>query len=444
MTSVSNVGADNSTQNTKKLNNNNNDNTTNKNSGSNDYGSIFDSAFSNAGSNLTEGILSGNFDIGKFFETLSGDMLESAVSSLFNKFKDMLLGGNDAADAAAGKAKNASNISKGAAIMTEMQEKLIGGSLDALQQLVTTGEMDLQTYANNLTNSMIEVGVQGAAAELLGEENKEREEENEDLLNQVQEKLDGQNISMEKDEEGNMVFKDESGNQVDMEKLGEGDDELKGLIEKMQDNNTIMEGNKLALQDNSETTQTMIDDVTQGIQGLVTGGQDLTTTVATTAANLLNDGMDKLTTEVINQVGKLKGDATTATTAAATDAASGAAAPEIATGILVASLGTASGQAATVTTNGGINASVGVATRTSTAATAGSGIIGSIATGKGVAQAINSTVKSTAKDWINNQIQANLVEPMTASLTDSTETETQNLEDRKNKYGIDADEKDKA
>ena len=77
--------------------------------------------------------------------------VQGALKSAATKFLTMLLGGNDSAQASADSATTAAHIGNGTKTLSVLQEKLINANLQALSELVTNGNMDIETYAQQLT-----------------------------------------------------------------------------------------------------------------------------------------------------------------------------------------------------------------------------------------------------------------------------------------------------
>ena len=104
--------------------------------------------------------------------------VQGALKSAATKFLTMLLGGNDGAQASADSATTAAHIGNGTKTLSVLQEKLINANLQALSELVTNGNMDIQTYAQQLTQIAVSVGTQGEEATAFSEEQQKLQDRN--------------------------------------------------------------------------------------------------------------------------------------------------------------------------------------------------------------------------------------------------------------------------
>ena len=137
--------------------------------------------------------------------------VQGALKSAATKFLTMLLGGNDSAQASADSATTAAHIGNGTKTLSVLQEKLINANLQALEQLVTSGNMDIQTYAQQLTQIAVSVGTQGEEATALSEEQQKLQDRNKE----IEQKLAELGVNIKRDEKsGEVVVKDKDGKEI--------------------------------------------------------------------------------------------------------------------------------------------------------------------------------------------------------------------------------------
>ena len=329
--------------------------------------------------------------------------LKSAATGLLKR----LLGGNDGAQAAAEGTKTATNIANGTKMLTVLQEKLINANLQALEQLVTTGNMDIQTYAQQLTQIAVSVGTQGEEATAFSEEQQKLQDRNKEIEQKLAEL--GVNISRD-DKSGEVVIKDKDGKEVvikqdknnSKDSTG-GSDDVNALIQEYQSNCSMIQALGKQINDTVAVQEKVSEHLSQGITDIAIKGQDLGTVVVNQATQLINEGLTEITDEVMKQVGTLQGDAVTSYTNAAVDSAAAAAAPGLAAAETAGTLGFGAGHAATIIANG-VADGVAAGVRTATGSSAVGGIAAGLAAGKGLGQVVASTLASEAQNWVQGQV----------------------------------------
>lgn len=333
--------------------------------------------------------------------------VQGALKSAATKFLTMLLGGNDGAQAAAEGTKTATNIANGTKMLTVLQEKLINANLQALSELVTNGNMDIQTYAQQLTQIAVSVGTQGEEATAFSEEQQKLQDRNKEIEQKLAEL--GVNISRD-DKSGEVVIKDKDGKEVvvkqdknnSKDSTG-GSDDVNALIQEYQSNCSMIQTLGKQINDTVAVQEKVSEHLSQGITDIAIKGQDLGTVVVNQATQLINEGLTEITDEVMKQVGILQGDAVTSYTNAAVDSAAAAAAPGLAAAETVGTLGFGAGHAATIVANG-VADGVAAGVRTATGSSAVGGIAAGLAAGKGLGQAVASTLASEAQNWVQGQV----------------------------------------
>ena len=407
-----------------------------------DPSSVFTRGAQTEVSNITQDFLQGKFDITKTLANINDMILKGIKSVVKSAILDMLLGGNDSANAAKDQAKTGANVAKGAKALTTLQTKLIDGNLKALEQLVTTGQIDLQTYTDGLMSAMVQAGAEGLEAEVLGEQNKELQEiidtktkENEGYEAQIQDILSKNNIKMNKDDEGNYTYTDSSGNAIDPT----NNPELTAIIDKLNENNTLIASNNELIKTNTDVISERVknadkvtETVTQGIEDVAIKGQSITQTITNTASTLIKEGVDEILNEVMTNAGILQADAVTAGINAGKDGILAAAAPGIAAGMTAGTFGFGSGAAAKVLANG-VADGVAATVRTATGSTALGGIVTNLAAGQGLAQAVSNVLAQEVTNMVNQGID-NLMASATEGLTEQTDTAEKKSEDIKDNY----------
>ena len=351
--------------------------------------------------------------------------VQGALKSAATKFLTMLLGGNDSTQASADSATTAAHIGNGTKTLSVLQEKLINANLQALEQLVTTGNMDIETYAQQLTQIAVSVGTQGEEATAFQERQNQLEEENKQIAQQLADA--GININQDK-KSGEVVVKDKDGKEVVIKKdnqdssTNNGGVKVNELIQKYQSNCSLIQALGKQINDTVAVQQQVSEHLTEGINDIVIKGQDLGTVVVNQATELINEGVSEITNEMMQQVGILQGDAVTGYTNAAVDSAAAAAAPGVAAAETVGTLGIGAGHAATILANG-VADGVAAGVRTATGSSAVGGIAAGLAAGKGLGQAVSSTLASEAQNFVQNQ-----VNELTSSLTGNIATTKTNLD----------------
>lgn len=351
--------------------------------------------------------------------------VQGALKSAATKFLTMLLGGNDSAQASADSATTAAHIGNGTKTLSVLQEKLINANLQALEQLVTTGNMDIETYAQQLTQIAVSVGTQGEEATAFQERQNQLEEENKQIAQQLADA--GININQDK-KSGEVVVKDKDGKEVVIKKdnqdssTNNGGVKVNELIQKYQSNCSLIQALGKQINDTVAVQQQVSEHLTEGINDIVIKGQDLGTVVVNQATELINEGVSEITNEMMQQVGILQGDAVTGYTNAAVDSGAAAAAPGLAAAETVGTLGIGAGHAATLLANG-VADGVAAGVRTATGSSAVGGIAAGLAAGKGLGQAVSSTLASEAQNFVQSQ-----VNELTSSLTGNIATTKTNLD----------------
>lgn len=351
--------------------------------------------------------------------------VKGAMKSAVTKFLTMLLGGNDSAQASADSATTATHIGNGTKTLSALQEKLINANLQALEQLVTTGNMDIETYAQQLTQIAASVGTQGEEATAFQERQNQLDEENKQIAQQLAKA--GININQDK-KSGEVVVKDKDGKEVVIKKdnqdssTNNGGVNVNELIQKYQSNCSLIQALGKQINDTVAVQQQVSEHLTEGINDIVVKGQDLGTVVVNQATELINEGVSEITNEMMQQVGILQGDAVTGYTNAAVDTGAAAAAPGLAAAETVGTLGLGAGHAATIVANG-VADGVAAGVRTATGSSAVGGIAAGLAAGKTLGQVVSSTLASEAQNFVQSQ-----VNELTNSLTGNITTTKTNLD----------------
>lgn len=351
--------------------------------------------------------------------------VQGALKSAATKFLTMLLGGNDSAQASADSATTAAHIGNGTKTLSVLQEKLINANLQALSELVTNGNMDIETYAQQLTQIAASVGTQGEEATAFQEQQNQLEEENKQIAQQLKDA--GISIAQDK-KSGEVIVKDKDGKEVVIKKDNQDSNSNNGgvdpnsLIQKYQSNCGKIQALGKQINDIVAVQQQVSEHLTEGINDIVIKGQDLGTVVVNQATELINEGVSEITNEMMQQVGILQGDAVTGYTNAALDSTASAVAPGLAATEAVGTLGVGAGHAATILANG-VADGVAAGVRTATGSSAVGGIAAGLAAGKGLGQAVSSTLASEAQNFVQSQ-----VNELTSSLTGNIATTKTNLD----------------
>lgn len=351
--------------------------------------------------------------------------VQGALKSAATKFLTMLLGGNDSAQASADSATTAAHIGNGTKTLSVLQEKLINANLQALSELVTNGNMDIETYAQQLTQIAASVGTQGEEATAFQEQQNQLEEENKQIAQQLKDA--GISIAQDK-KSGEVIVKDKDGKEVVIKKDNQDSNSNNGgvdpnsLIQKYQSNCGKIQALGKQINDIVAVQQQVSEHLTEGINDIVVKGQDLGTVVVNQATELINEGVSEITNEMMQQVGILQGDAVTGYTNAALDSTASAVAPGLAATEAVGTLGFGAGHAATIVANG-VADGVAAGVRTATGSSAVGGIAAGLAAGKGLGQVVSSTLASEAQNFVQSQ-----VNELTNSLTGNITTTKTNLD----------------
>lgn len=351
--------------------------------------------------------------------------VQGALKSAASKFVKMLLAGNDSAQASADSATTATHIGNGTKTLSALQEKLINANLQALSELVTNGNMDIETYAQQLTQIAASVGTQGEEATAFQEQQNQLDERNKQIAQQLADA--GININQDK-KSGEVVVKDKDGKDVVIKKdnqdssTNNGGVNVNELIQEYQSNCGKIQALGKQINDTVAVQQQVSEHLTEGINDIVVKGQDLGTVVVNQATELINEGVSEITNEMMQQVGILQGDAVTGYTNAAVDTGAAAAAPGLAAAETVGTLGFGAGHAATIVANG-VADGVAAGVRTATGSSAVGGIAAGLAAGKTLGQVVSSTLASEAQNFVQSQ-----VNELTNSLTGNITTTKTNLD----------------
>lgn len=332
--------------------------------------------------------------------------VKGALKSAATKFLSMLLGGNDASQASSDAATTTGHLADGTKTLTVLQKKLIEGNLAALEQLVTTGTIDIEQYAQQLTQIAISAGTQGEEATVFSEEQQKLQERNEEIA----QKLADMGINISKDKEsGEVVMKDKDGNDITVKsENGEnsnntGNEEIDALIKEYQNNSSMIQALGEQINATVQVQQQVSEKLSEGITDVVVKGQDFSTVVVNKADELINEGISEITDAMLKQVGILQGDAVTGYTNAAVDSGAATAAPGLAAAETAGTLGLGSGHAATILANG-VADGIASGLRTTTGSSAVAGIVSGLAAGKGLGEVVSSTLASEAQNWIQDQV----------------------------------------
>lgn len=351
--------------------------------------------------------------------------VQGALKSAASKFVKMLLAGNDSAQASADSATTAAHIGNGTKTLSVLQEKLINANLQALSELVTNGNMDIETYAQQLTQIAASVGTQGEEATAFQEQQNQLDERNKQIAQQLADA--GININQDK-KSGEVVVKDKDGKDVVIKKdnqdssTNNGGVNVNELIQEYQSNCGKIQALGKQINDTVAVQQQVSEHLTEGINDIVVKGQDLGTVVVNQATELINEGVSAITNEMMQQVGILQGDAVTGYTNAALDSTASAVAPGAAAAETAGTFGLGAGHAATILANG-VADGVAAGVRTATGSSAVGGIAAGLAAGKTLGQAVSSTLASEAQDFVQSQ-----VNELTSSLTGNITTTKTNLD----------------
>ena len=358
--------------------------------------------------------------------------VKGALKSAASKFVKMLLAGNDSAQASADSATTATHIGNGTKTLSALQEKLINANLQALEQLVTTGNMDIETYAQQLTQIAVSVGTQGEEATAFQERQNQLDEENKQIAQQLAKA--GININQDK-KSGEVVVKDKDGKEVVIKKdnqdssTNNGGVNVNELIQKYQSNCSLIQALGKQINDTVAVQQQVSEHLTEGINDIVVKGQDLGTVVVNQATELINEGVSAITNEMMQQVGILQGDAVTGYTNAALDSTASAVAPGAAAAETAGTFGLGAGHAATILANG-VADGIAAGVRTATGSSAVGGIAAGLAAGKGLGQVVSSTLASEAQNFVQSQVNE-LTNSLTGNITTTktnVDTQAQNLQ----------------
>jgi len=334
------------------------------------------------------------------------EMLVGALERLFT--------GNDKADATKAQGKTAGNITKTATTLTETQKKLLTGGLDALKDLVTTGEIDINTYAQRIKDIVKSCEDKNQVGTNLSEQQQELIARNEEIKQElaalgvnIEEAQDAGDSSGKKGEAKEIMIKGPDGKPIPAKTIIEGNsgensganpnaDKIKELLQEYQNNSATI---AVLSEQITEIVTTQTEEVTvaEETQVEVQAQKDeLKQNVQQQTSQMINQSHVEINTAVNTGNTSLTTDATDAFLNAGIDTGTAAAAPEIAAGIEVSTAGLGTGEAARVISNGiqdGISATIRSAT--------GSTALGAMASNIMAGQSLNDALANVALGEIN-------------------------------------------
>lgn len=395
-------------------------------------------------SNITESIMTGD-NIGKAAGDAVKGIGENAVNAVKNqvmdaikaKLKDIgsmiatglkrLFTGNDSADAAKEQTKTTANVAQSAAKLTATQAKLLDAGLNALKDLLTTGEIDINTYAQKIKDACKTIEQKNAAGTELNEQKQTATERNEEIA----EKLAEYGIKIEVSEpEGGESQKggertmtitqggegETPGAKIEM-KVGDsgGDNSKKGnkmegvppeiqeLLAEYQENLTIITGADEALGALSEEVSTIVVQTESDQQNIQVKKEELTQNIQQETQQINTDSNAKINQQVNDGNNPLVDNVVESTENQVVDTSTAAAAPGIAASLGIGSFGLGSGEAAKVTANG-IADGIAAGVRTLTGSSALGGIVTNVASGQSLGNALQMAVVDQANNMISGTI----------------------------------------
>ncbi len=395
-------------------------------------------------SNITESIMTGD-NIGKAAGDAVKGIGENAVNAVKNqvmdaikaKLKDIgsmiatglkrLFTGNDSADAAKEQTKTTANVAQSAAKLTATQAKLLDAGLNALKDLLTTGEIDINTYAQKIKDACKTIEQKNAAGTELNEQKQTATERNEEIA----EKLAEYGIKIEVSEpkggesqkggERTMTITqggegETPGAKIEM-KVGDsgGDNSKKGnkmegvppeiqeLLAEYQENLTIITGADEALGALSEEVSTIVVQTESDQQNIQVKKEELTQNIQQETQQINTDSNAKINQQVNDGNNPLVDNVVESTENQVVDTSTAAAAPGIAASLGIGSFGLGSGEAAKVTANG-IADGIAAGVRTLTGSSALGGIVTNVASGQSLGNALQMAVVDQANNMISGTI----------------------------------------
>ncbi len=352
-------------------------------------------------------------------ENVANNIKQSAadvVKTVITQGLKRLFFGNDKADATAAKAKGVTNIAQTGAQITLTQQKVLTAGIEALKDLLMTGEVDINACAARIKDAIKVIEDKNGAAQTLQEQRDEAMKSNEEIAAKLKEygisigesnsedgsKNNPETITItQKGSDGKVITKEVSlGGKKDKSKGNEGlPPEVQDLLNEYQANSVIISSidsqiSSMAAEVNSISTQ-----VTADQQTIQTDKEQLTQNINAKSSEISTQVNGEINQVVNSGNNILTKDATDATVNATVDTTTAAAAPEIAAAETVGTLGIGSGQAATILANGVADGFAG-AMRAMTGSSAVGGIVKNITSGQTLAQVAQNTLVSTANNMI--------------------------------------------
>lgn len=366
-----------------------------------------DQALHDSASVFTKNMLSGDVEgaLKGVNQVIQKSMI-SAVKSAVKNFLKMLLSGNDAADAAKDATQTTTQIGVRSKKLIEVQEKVLDAGINALQELLTTGQIDMETYAANLTQEALKAGMQNEEAMQKADEQKELKTRNDEILAQLKEA----GINIETDKESNeVIVKDKDGNETSVKGMKVKHDnkeiDVEALLAEYQGNNTKIASLGENIQEVVNLNEEIADRVSTGITDIALKGKDLGTVMKEQASELIHEGASKISQELQESIGLFQADAVTGFSNGAVDKAAStasvglAASNPLSSGTILAN-GVADGAASFV--------------RDATGSEALGAIVSGMAAGKSLAAVMSNVITNQASNFIDGQI-----DQLATNLTDA-------------------------
>lgn len=386
----------------------------------------------NGVSDITQSIMTG----GNIAESVEGavtgmaeDVVNQAKATVQEVIKDAiaqglkrLFFGNDKADAASSKAKTGTDITKSAAQITATQQKLLSAGLEALTQLVTTGEVDINAAASRIIDAVKLIEDKNGAAESLQEQKQQAMEENEEIAKQLAEfgiKIQASKSEGSSGAEQTITIVQEAkdgepAKTIEMNVGGSKGDsgsketqgfpaEVQELLAKYQENIALIATVDASLSQISGDASNIVVQVQEDQSTIQISKEQLTQDIQIKANEVANESAAAINQQVQKGNVTLKSDVVISTVNGGVDIGTAAAAPGIAAGLTAGTLGFGSGEAAKVVANGvadGFSASV----RAMTGSSAAGGIVSNVMAGKSVGDALTQTVVNQANNFIAGQV----------------------------------------
>lgn len=389
-------------------------------------------------SNITESLMTGG-DIGDALSGAVKDMgnntvnavKQQAMATVKAQLKDIgsmiatglkrLFTGNDSADAAKAQTETAGNVTKSATKLTTTQAKLLEGGLAALKDLLTNGEIDINTYAKKVKDACTTIEAKNAAGTELSEQKKEATEKNIEIAEKLKEfgiiisETEGEDKDGEATDLIQITSTDKSGNEVvkQMEvdssrrarrKATKGlSGEAKDLIKQYQENLTIITGVDEALGAISEEINNTVVQAQTDQQSIQSKKTELTQNVQLESNNIVIDSSNKINTTVTEGNTPLTKNLGDAVKNQAINISTSGAAPGIAASIEASTFGFGSSEAAKVLSNG-VADGVAAGIRGLTGSSAMGGLVSNVISGQSLNVALQNAVISEANNMISGTI----------------------------------------